>query len=772
MSRIHRSRPLLVALAVTFVVMTAAGFLPLFAGPGYESALAAGLTLPSIAAVASAIAMAHHRPSPSVAFVRAIETALLVNLVAYGTMMLHGLRAGFCDIAAGSALFVLGPGAGALVGATWGMLAGEVAGRVQRRRWRYVLAVVGALAGPVAGVLISLLRFYTSPMVFAFDPFIGFFSGALYDTVVTDMLANLLTYRVGTLATLIAAGAASALLMRKEASGKLSIASHRHPGVAWLAVGAALVSVIANLEGWRMGHWQTAATITRALGGRIADDRCEVIYPRAISDEAARLLLRDCSTQSREVMSFLGLTQAPRSRAYFFDSPEQKRRLTGAGRTSVAKPWRHEVYVQLEGYPHPILGHELAHVLAGVAARGPFAIAGSWAGWLPNPGLIEGIAVAASPDDDALTPQQWSAAMLRLGILPPLEKVFALGFLAENSSKSYTVAGAFIGWLRDRNGIGAVRSVYGGASFESAMGASLAELESAWRQGLEHITLAPQELDFARARFDRPAVFGRRCPHAVDALVAQGRELASQGDCVGAAMAYEQASTLDPHDGWSRMGLAYCCPRLRGTEAAVARWKELAANQELPSTFRQRARESLADLYLVDGQLEQAASIYSKLLEQVVDEDRLRTLDVKLRATRNRDEARAIGELLIGGPTRAPDHKLAFALLGRWMVQQPGDGLPAYLIGRNLAASGLWLEAGQLLDWALDSNLSEPRVQREALRLRIVTACALLDTRTARRVFDRWTRAPGLPANQIEVLKRRLGSCVMQPSPSLNTDIR
>ena len=38
----------------------------------------------------------------------------------------------------------------------------------------------------------------------------------------------------------------------------------------------------------------------------------------------------------------------------------------GAADTYIAKPWRREVYVQAAGYPHPVLGHELMHVLAGV----------------------------------------------------------------------------------------------------------------------------------------------------------------------------------------------------------------------------------------------------------------------------------------------------------------------------------------------------------------------------------------------------------------------
>ena len=52
--------------------------------------------------------------------------------------------------------------------------------------------------------------------------------------------------------------------------------------------------------------------------------------------------------------------------------------------------------------------------------------------------------VAASPDEDALTPAEWSRAMLDLKLLPSLPPLFSFDFLGENASKSYTVAGAFV----------------------------------------------------------------------------------------------------------------------------------------------------------------------------------------------------------------------------------------------------------------------------------------------------------------------------------------
>ncbi len=759
MQSLVRSRPLQIAAAATLVGTAATGFVPLFAGPGYESALAAGLILPSLAAVATAVEVSDHPPLPSRAFVRGLETGALLVGIGYAVTLLHGLRTGMCDARSGTAMWALGPLPGALLGGAWGALVGGLMGRIRALWTSRIVAAIAALAAPAACVLVSLYRFHSSPIVFAFDPFFGFFSGALYDTVVTDAIPRLVTYRAGTLATLFAAGAAASLVVRKG-DGTLSLVRQRHPGVMWLAVVGALASIVMTVEGRRFGHWQTAESIHTELGGRVTNDRCDVFYPRSMRDEDAQTLLRDCAAQAREVASYYELDKPPQVKVYAFASRRQKRELMGAGRTSIAKPWRHEVYIQLAGYPHGVLGHEIAHVLAGTFGNGPFAIAGSFGGLWPNPGLIEGIAEAASPDDDLLTAQQWSAAMLKLELLPPLSKVFAFGFFGENAPKAYTVAGAFVGWLRERHSATAIRKWYAGTTIEKATGRSLAELEQEWLASLRGIPVEGPALAYAKSRFDRPAVFGRRCPHAVDALVERGSELVGEGDCIGAAMSFGQASLLDPNDTHARLGLSGCLPRLVGPDAARQQWAPVANDPKVSQDARDRALEAMADIDLVNGQLARAGDAYDQLLTTTFHEDRLRSLAIKALAAREPRIGRAVGEMLVGAVSRPSNTKLAYSLLGQWMAEVSDDGLPAYLIGRNLANDGLWREAADYLDEALRRRLPAGRISREVLRLRIVVACAERDEETARAAFARWRADKELPESRRTALERRLGSCV------------
>ena len=132
--------------------------------------------------------------------------------------MIHGVRAGFCGIGLATLHYVLTAGVGAVVGGAWGAVVAEGARRAKRR---VLHAAFFAVAGPLLGAGISIGRFFSSPMIFALNPFVGYFGGTLYDTVV-ETGASLWTYRLGTACTLGSALVAASLLARRE-DGSLAV---------------------------------------------------------------------------------------------------------------------------------------------------------------------------------------------------------------------------------------------------------------------------------------------------------------------------------------------------------------------------------------------------------------------------------------------------------------------------------------------------------------------------------------------------------------------
>jgi tetratricopeptide (TPR) repeat protein len=745
--------------AVVLLLMGGVGFLPLFGGPGYEHALASGLVVPSTAAIAAALEASRERRAPAAQLAKGASTGAVFALVSLGTALAHGLRAGFCDVVGGVLGYVLTAGIGAVMGGLWGAVVGEFARGARRRR---TAAVLFALAGPLGTVGAGLLRFWSSPMIFAYDPFFGFFSGTLYDTVV-DPGIGLLTYRTASAATFAGALLLSSGLERGEGSA-LVLARERPARWRALAGSALLAASLASVAfGDRLDHWHTSGTIARDLGGRRSGPRCDVVYPDTLREDDAALLLRDCEEQLAEVEARLGAKGPPRVVAFFFRDGADKRRLMGAEHTYIAKPWRGEVYLQYERYPHPVLGHELAHVVAGSFGQGPFRVAGAYGGLLPNPGLIEGVAVAASPDEDALTDLEWARAMRDRALLPPMTQIFSLGFLGGSAQKSYTVAGAFVRWLMDTRGAAAVRRWYGGEPVEMATGRSLAELDAEFRAALDAVPLLPEADAYVKARFDRPGIFGRACPHVVDALRRRADGCRDANQVEQARNFYDEVLRRDPNDFGARLSLASMEARVGDMPRGAAALAQLAADEALPRTVRDRAEDLRGDLALLEGRWEDAAALFDALAARTADEDAARQYEVKAIGARDPAAREAVVALLVGARDRGPDAWLGASKLGAW-----GSPLADYLIGKNVVAHGLYADAAPYLARAAVAPPATARIGRELFRQQAIVACARGDRAEADRLAAR-LRAPdgpfpaGVSSGRREHVERLLARCARAP---------
>jgi tetratricopeptide (TPR) repeat protein len=750
------------ALLVAGALLIAIGFAPQFGGPGYESALAGGLVLPSTAAIGAALCViarsrTHHSSLTTHycfdALGRGTAFGAVLALLGAAIATLHGLRAGFCDAPLGYELWATGPGPGAVLGGAWGAAAGLFAARFERARlWSVLLA----LAGPLGCIAIGFWRFYTSPMVFGFDPFVGYFAGPLYDTVV-DPGVRLLSYRIGSLSSLLAA-LVLAWHLEQVQRGRFRLVWRGRPGVALFGLCAFGLSAGITLGGAQLGHFSTTKSIEAGLGRSVALGRCRVVYSAGVVKPDAERVARECVGHLPEVEAYLGARGPDHVTVFLFASDAEKGAYMGATHTYIAKPWRGEVYVQAAGFPHPTLGHELAHVVSGGFGTGPFRVAGPLGGWIPDPGRIEGIAVAASPgEDDDFTLFEWSKALLDLNLLPELSSVFRLGFLAKASNTAYTVAGAFVSWLHDRYGAEAVRGWYGGRRIEDVTGGkSLAALDREFRADLAKIELRPELLAMAKARFDKPSIFGRVCPRRVDRdlSVAEGR--LGAGDVRGAREAFQGLLDLERDNTRARLGLAQCDVRDADLDDAVKRYQALASDPKLSVLERAAALEARGDVEVMAGHAVPAVEAYAAVGKLDADDDRQRTLEVKkLLAFAPADSG--MRALLVGDPKTGPSWDEAAPRLGAESAE--GHPLSQYLLGRNLWLHGRPDAALNYLDLSLDPSPDPPRrggaswppsisIVREALRLRIVITCSepRFDREKARDAFRRFDADPGVPA--------------------------
>jgi tetratricopeptide (TPR) repeat protein len=748
-----RSRTERIGVGVAAGLLTVLGFLPQLGGPGYDAALVAGVVLPAACAITTALVVARSTSEPALALARGLHLGLVATAVAIALSFLHGLRVGLCDPSEGLLLLLLGPGFGALMGGATGAFVGLAARRIVKRRTLFAVGL--ALGAPLGGIVVSLVRFYTSPMVFAFDPFFGYFSGPIYDTVIAS-LWPLVTYRVGTLGTL-GALCAFALLVRRDSQGGVVILAKERPNVAILGLFSATLSLLITAYGTELGHFSTPSSIQRALGRSTAVGRCDLIYSSALLESDVRRLGRECDAHLGQIERFFEIAGPERVRVYVFANDGEKGRLMGAARTYIAKPWRSEVYVQAAGFPHPVLGHELAHVVSRSFGSGPFRVAGLLGGWLPDPGRIEGVATAASPDEnDALTLEEWAAAMKELRLLPELASLFRLSFFGHNAAQAYTAAGAFVRFLRAEFGAEAVRRWYQGEPLSVVTHSDLPSLERRWHAALAQVPLSGAVLANAKARFERPAFFARHCPRVIDRQAGEANGRLGAGDLKGALAGFRQVLALDPHDSGARLGISACTAKSGNWSAAAKSYAELARATDAAPWAKLAALEARADLLLRAGQLDAARDQYAELEQRLVDSDRLRTLDVKRLADTGiaRD---AIITLLIGDEL-GPSWDVAAAKLGEWSVLEPSSGLADYLLAKNLYNRGRFKDAALYLNRAISRQLPEPRVLDEALRLRAVLGCALLDRDAAHWAFERLRERP-LPAARREANERFAERC-------------
>ena len=760
-----RAKPIAISAAVVGVSLFGIGCLRLFAGPGYEQALATGLVAPSAAAIATSLEnskdlLGETPRRPVACILHGIEIGLFFSAISLFTAIVHGVRVGFCDFAGGVIGFLLTAAAGTVLGGVWGACVAEVAHRFRRRR---LVCVLGSLAAPLACVAVGLLRFYTSPIVFSFDPFVGYFSGSFYDTVI-DPGSPLLSYRLGTAATITFALAAASLVHRDGKKWKRATSDDTTLARTVLAVVALGTSLWITANGIALGHWQTSESIAKDLGGKKSGQRCDVVYPDSMRENEALLLVKDCDEEIASDEKALGVRGPDRITAFFFRDAGDKKRLMGAADVYIAKPWRREVYLQVEGYPHPVLGHEIAHVVAGSFGRGPFRIAGELGGLWPNPGLIEGTAVATAPEEGELTDAAWARAMLDLGILPPMRELFSVDFLGRSGAQSYTAAGAFIRWMMHAYGTDKVRAIYGGQVVEAATGKSWDALDAEFRAWLKEKQPIPAEaMSFAKGKFDKPGLFSRKCPHVVDGLLKQANSC-REGQTFDKAIAlYDDVLARDPHDAQAVYGRAVSELRSGKTNEGRADLELLEKNSDFGRAWRDRAEEALADDEFERGIYDDAARRYEALAHATLDEDAGRTYEVKLAASRDPKARSAIVAMIFAPSLHAADPFLGAAKVGEW-AEATKDPLALYLIGKNTARHGQYREALPYLEQVIDLRPPTPRVARELLHQYAVIACALGDA----TLVDRAKKAVDDPAGpfdrstsgRYDAIERLLDRCI------------
>lgn len=713
------------AARVSFVLALVGSFacmaFPLFGVHGIEAAFAIGAAFPFFVTPCAAAVARSRRKRPVAAFGAALFLAVATWLLPVLLLALNALRVRQCEPGMGFLFMVAGPLpsivlAGA-IGATLGLFVRK------RTLWLAGLA-------PVIALLLGLHEFWSSPAIFVFSHLLGWFPGTLYD-VGRSFPLQLLTFRALTLVWVLALFAIAWLRLSRQ---------RRHRRVA-LVTSIALLSlgIWGHRAGASLGHRATVDDIAEHLGVTRRSQRCVVHHPRELEREMARRLSADCDFRVARAERLLGVTQSSPVHAFFYRDAAEKMRFMGAGRTFIAKPWRSEVHLQMAGWPHPVLGHEVVHAVAAQAARGPFRVSGTLGGYFPNAMLIEGVAVALDwPESDGLDPHGWSKAMREMDILPRASELQDVGFLRFDARRSYAAAGSLTRFFAQRHGVDALREAHRAGRFDVVE--DLAELEAAWHAFLDEIVLPPSALGLAELRFERGSIFERVCPHKMARLRGQlGADL-SAGDDHAAERTCAELLEIEPSALDARATLVGVASRLGRHEQADVFLQGLSG---APPQVRAGAYESIADAAWARGQRRRARRIYRRLLSEPQSQGERRLREVKLLGLMAGGGVEArVRRIFVEEAPRMPT-TAEIVDLARDVADLRTDGLGYYLVGRQLLAAGDYERAAQRFELATLRSLPTLALSRELTR---GLALAHAGNENYDRAAELWRRALSDPA--------------------------
>lgn len=691
--------------------------LPLFEVPGYELSSGMAVLAALVGLLAGALSARMERArlrargeagpprarSVLLAYGAACGAPLAALIPPLAAAIVRALAAGRCNPWSGIGFYFLLPLPSALLSSALGL---ACALATERARWAAALCSAAALLS----LATSLWPLWAGPQVFALNHLFGFFPGPLYDeTLFVD--SRLWTYRGLTMAwagfLLVAACAAL-----DPATGKLG---RPRPSFAEAILLLALAGAAG--AGWvfdsALGLRTGEADVDRALGGRRETAHFVLHFPRAKPLQEQERLERDLELRFRQVTGFLGAVPEGKVDAFFYRSPEEKRRLVGASETNFAKPWRRQFHVLDAPFPHPVARHELAHVVAGAFGSPLFRISAR-AIVSMNAGIIEGIAVAADSRAEELTLHEWAAAMRRLKLAPDIRGIVGpAGFYRQPAARAYTLAGSFLRYLAQTRGAPGLRALYPEGDFEAAFRAPLDDLAREWEAFLDALPLGDSALHAAQVHFERGSLFERPCAREVAELRAYAEEL-KRSDPDRALALYQRCASIDPHDlGFVRAQADVL--RARG-DAAAARstWESVLARPDLNAADRALALSELGDVAWAMDDLAAAAERFSQVLALHRDRASDRTAIIKRLGVQDP----AAGPVLRRFFERTADVPELLALKDL-AFEQRDNAVARYLLGRALFQRGAPRSALRPLGEAEALGLPGPDVARENRRLRV-----------------------------------------------------
>ncbi len=687
------SPSVLISLALIFAASIVLTFFPLIGTLGFEFSAISAVLLSFLSVFISASLISSYQksntsmsrlsnPNGSILFINSI-----LLLIPFLIGLISTLIKNDCYLREGAIFFLLIPTITVFFSASIGMLVGHFFGRK------------GIFIGPIIILVIlcyALLKLYYGLSIFVYNPIFGLFPGPLYDEAIpislTLIISRIIVFFWGLLLLLI-----------------LRIARGLRYGLfgIWdtiLVIIVVIVLITAYLNESKIGISYTREYITKNfLSGSIETDNFIIYYaPGTLVAKNIDLISQDHEWRYKQLKEILDVDFSDKIRSYIYPDKETRKKLAGASETTIANPIHKEIHLIYDSFPHPILKHELVHVMSGDFGNNILRLS-------PKIGLLEGIAVASDWGGQKFTPHQWSKAMIELGIAPRIQDIVGFGFWYAPSQVSYTLMGSFSRYLIDTYGIGNFKKVYKTGDF-SVYGKKLEELSEEWQTYLKTIETPEETTAIAEALFAGPSIFNATCPRRIAELKKEGYDQFKNGNYYRARDYFSDALEFNNTDPALINWLAYS----HYYEGNYKRAQEIAKSSSPASELDKHLLDNInANSLWQAGNSEEAGQIFNHLLDKHAPGGFKRELEIKISAISQTSEVEENIKLFFG--TR--DKVLQLAYLVEAINANPSFAPSHYLLGRFFFNKAEYEKAAPHLIEAYLLELPGERLTNENLRI-------------------------------------------------------
>ncbi len=461
-------------------------------------------------------------------------------------------------------------------------------------------------------LFINLFELFTTPKVKFYSLFWGYFPGPIYDEDISiDNL--LLVYKA--ISIIISSFIWLIFYKRNVFKNILAILLIIPFGI--------LIDKVSQLDSSR-------DKIIKNLGGVYNTEHFEIIYPPdQIWSKYIRTIANLHEYYYEDLKAELNENMDIKIRSYIFRDEDEKKELTGAGRTQIAKPWLKEIYLTPINITDTKLKHEISHIFIGNIIDSPLGLYGKLKGLIPNMAVIEGASVALEIETNIMTLYEKAAVLMKKEKLPSFENLFNVNmFYSTSSAISYSASGSFIKYLIQTYGVENFKRILKGESFINVYQKTISEIESEYREFLKNIKIDPKKEYYSSVLYTSRGLIEKRCPHEIAVLK---REMIRYNKKNNSSIAYKIGKDI----------LDYCQSdnelliEISKSLIDLKRYNEAEKilTEHVPKAenvyYLNLIYDMLSDIYIFKNEVKRGIEIVEEQLQKIPDSDARRNFDLK-----------------------------------------------------------------------------------------------------------------------------------------------